>query len=71
MDKYKESHVRRPLKHGDERYLCGGRTKVRVISHVDSMTPRCLVIEVSPTSKFTVGYIKRFRRVNLGFSKRR
>ena len=72
MSDYKyRPHIRQELKPEQLCYLSGGKTEVRVIGDIDSTRPLCLVVKVSPVSKFSVGDIVNIKRVNLARTKRR
>ena len=71
MRSYKDTHVRQELKPEQLCYLSGGTTEVRVIGDFDSKKPLCLVVKVSPVSKFKVGDVVSIKRVNLARNKRR
>lgn len=71
MANYKDTHLRQELKSEQLCYLSGGKTEVRVIGDFKSLKPLCLVVKVSPVSKFLVGDIVSIRRICLARIKRR
>ena len=72
MDPYKyRPHIRQELKPEQLCYLSGGKTEVRVMGDFESAKPLCLVVKVSPVSKFMVGDLVNIKRVNLARVRRR
>ena len=45
-------NITQGLVEGQFFYLMGGRTKVKIIGHTEHQYPDCMVIEVSPKSKY-------------------
>lgn len=55
MANKKKNHDRNQLYYGEFKYVCGGRTMVKLIGDFEADKPICKVFEVGPTSKFLVG----------------